>query len=134
MSGSATLKKITTRAKSIYKKGGTWKGAIKKAGAEYRSGKKIGRVVRMKTKKRRKVGSARKRSTTVRRIKRLHSAEGRAIHSLGSVSHHISNAKKILEHEIGKLETQKFVAKKKATKRKISKRIAEKKSRFRKLC
>ena len=38
---SNTLKKITTRAKQIYAKGGTWKGAIKKAGAEYRgSGKR----------------------------------------------------------------------------------------------
>lgn len=87
--------------------------------------------------KKRRVGSVRKKSArkkNVRRIKTLHAAEGRAIRSLGSVSSHLSSAKKLIEHKIGKLETQKFVAKKKTTKRKIAKRIAEAKTQFRKLC
>jgi hypothetical protein len=87
--------------------------------------------------KKRRVGSVKKKAArrkTVRRIKTLHAAEGKAIRSLGSVASHVAHAKKILEHEIGKLETQKFKASKKTAKRKIAKRIAEKKSRFRKLC
>jgi hypothetical protein len=48
---STALKKITTRAKQIYKKGGTWKTAIKKAGAEYRGSHKK----KSAPKKRRKV-------------------------------------------------------------------------------
>jgi hypothetical protein len=91
-----------------------------------------------KTKKRR-VGSTRPkkkaaRKSIIRRVKILHKAEGRAIKALGSVASHVSRAKKILEHEIGKLETRKFVAKKKSVKRKIAKVIAMKKSKFRKLC
>lgn len=35
---NGALTKITTRAKTIYRNGGTWKAAIKKAGAEYRAG------------------------------------------------------------------------------------------------
>lgn len=126
---SNTLKKITARAKQLYKKGGTWRGAIKKAGAEYRGGKKMSG-----TKKRKRAKTPKKRRAVVRRVKRLHKAEGRAIRSLGSVASHVSSAKRILETEIGRLETQKFTAKKKSTKKKIGKRIAEKKSRFRKLC
>jgi hypothetical protein len=88
--------------------------------------------------KRKKVGAApRKKSArkkTVRKIKKLHAAEGRAIRSLGSVASHVSSAKKLLTHEIGKLEAAKFTAAKKVTKRKLAKRIAVKKSQFRKLC
>lgn len=88
--------------------------------------------------KKRRVGSAPRkkaaRKKTVRKIKTLHAAEGRAIRSLGSVASHVSSAKKLLTHEIGKLEAAKFTAAKKVTKRKISKRIAIKKSQFRKLC
>lgn len=36
--GNSALKKITTKAKALYKKGGSWKAAIKKASAAYRSG------------------------------------------------------------------------------------------------
>jgi hypothetical protein len=88
--------------------------------------------------KRKKIGSApRKKSARkkiIRKIKKSHAAEGRAIRSLGSVASHVSSAKKLLTHEIGKLEAAKFTAAKKVTKRKIAKRIAVKKSQFRKLC
>lgn len=99
--------------------------AMKSASKKGKSKKRVGSVRRKKSPARRK---------TVARVKRLHAAEGKAIRSLGSVSSHLSHAKKIIEHEIGKLETQKFKATKKTTKRKISKRIAAKKTQFRKLC
>jgi hypothetical protein len=127
---ASTLRKITARAKKIYKRGGTWKGAIKKAGHEYRSGK-MGKVVRMKT--RRKKATV-KRKRTVKKIRRLHKAEGRAIRSLGTVSHHIAKAKAQLKEQIGWGEAQKFAATKKTSKRKIGKKIAELKSKYRKLC
>jgi hypothetical protein len=67
MSGSTTLKKITNRAKQIRRAhpNTSWISAVKKAGAEYRGGKKT----RSTTKKRKpaakpkRVGSSKKRST-----------------------------------------------------------------------
>lgn len=53
---------------------------------------------------------------------------------MGGVKRVLAHAKKILEHNIGKLETKKFVTKKKSAKKKIAKRITEMKSKFRKLC
>jgi hypothetical protein len=82
---------------------------------------------------RRRVGSV-KRSSTVKRVKRLHAAEGRAIKSLGSVSSHMAMAKHQLKEQIGWGEAQRFAANKKSTKRKIGKRIAALKSKYRKLC
>jgi|ERR1700730_4861095 len=132
MAASAVLIKITSRAKAIRRiHGGSWKAAIKKAGAEYRGGKKLSGARKRKSPAKRKSPSRRR---AVRRIKTLHAAEGRAIHALGSVSSHVSAAKKLLEHKIGREETAKYKAAKKSTKRKISKRIAKLKSQYRKLC
>lgn len=126
------LRAITAKAKKIRKAHPSmkWTSAIKEAS----------RLLKRKSPvKKRRVGSVRKkrpaaRKKIIRRVRSLHKAEGRAIKSLGSVASHMSHAKKIIEHEIGKLETQKFKATKKTTKRKIAKRIALKKSMFRKLC
>lgn len=120
------LKQITTKAKKIYKRGGTWKAAIKKAGAAFRAKKKRAPA------KRRKKAVARKR--IIHRVKKLHSAEGRAIKSLGSVSSHLAAARSQLKEQIGWAEAQKFAANKKSAKRKISKHIARLKTQFRKLC
>jgi len=123
------LRAITTKAKKIRKAHPNmkWTSAIKEAS----------RLLKKAPKKRR-VGSVKKKSakrtSTIKRVKRLHKAEGNAIRSLGSVASHVSSAKRIIENEIGKLETQKFKAVKKSVKKKISKRIAAKKSQFRKLC
>lgn len=75
---ATALKQITTEAKKIFKRGGTWKGAIKKASVKYRKHhkKKIGKVVRM---------TPAKRKRTVKRIRKLHKKEGKAIRALGSV-------------------------------------------------
>lgn len=136
---SNTLSKITTRAKAIRRiHGGTWKAAVKKAGAEYRAGK-ISGTKKKKSKKRRAI---------VKTVKRLHRAEGKAIKRLGGVSstfmaaaigrlstsQHIAHAKEKIAAEIGRAEMSKFKAKTKRTKNKISRRIATLKSRFRKLC
>jgi hypothetical protein len=124
------LRAITAKAKKIRKAHPSmkWTSAIREAS----------RLLKKKSPTRKKrVGSVKKKSVrrkVVKRVKRLHAAEGRAIKSLGSVASHVSHAKKIIEHEIGKLETQKFKATKKLAKKKIAKRIAAKKSQFRKLC
>lgn len=139
--GSTTLKKITARAKHIrHLHGGTWKAAVKKAGAEYRAGKIHG-VKKKKPKK-----AARKKA--VRRVKLLHAAEGKAIQRLRGVrstfqaaaigglttAQHIAHAKEKIAQEIGRAEMAKFRAKTKTAKRKITKRISALKMRFRKLC
>lgn len=137
-----TLKKITARAKHIRKThGGTWKAAIKKAGAEYRAGKIHGvkKTVRKKVAKRRKA---------IRRVKILHAAEGKALRAVRGVrstfqaaaigrlttTQHISHAKEKIAHEIGTAEMSKFKAKTKRAKKKIAKRVTALKQRYRKLC
>lgn len=146
-SGSTTLKKITARAKHIrHTHGGTWKAAVKKAGAEYRAGKIHGV-------KKRKVGTtkaqkAHARKFAIKAVKLMHKSEGQAIQRLRGVrstfqaaaigrlttAQHISHAKEKIAQEIGRAEMAKFRAKTKTAKRKISKRISELKTRFRKLC
>jgi hypothetical protein len=134
---TSTLKKITTRAKEIYKKGGTWKGAIKKAGAEYRSGK-VAKVIHMKRKKRKVSGTLSGQGSSAisgmrkRRIVRKKSVSRRR--TIGTVASHVSKAKKMIADKIGIAETQKFKAPKKMQKRKIAKRISKLKTQFRKLC
>jgi hypothetical protein len=139
---SSALKKITTRAKHIRRiHGGTWKTAIKKAGAEYRAGKIHGV-------KKRIAGKKKSRKKIVRRVKALHAAEGKAIRRLGGVrstfqaaaigglttAQHLAHAKKKIVHDIATAEAHKFTAKTKTAKRKISKRVTALKSKYRKLC
>jgi hypothetical protein len=116
---SAALKKITTKAKKIYKRGGTWRQAIKKAGAEYRSGK-LGKVVRMKTRRR---ATTKKRKRIVKKIRRLHRAEGRAIRSLGTVAGIKSQLKKRLKEKLAKGMLSHYEARTKPQKKRISKRL-----------
>lgn len=123
MAGSA-LRKITTEAKKIYKRGGSWKSAIKKAGAEYRSGK-LGKVVHMKTRRKRATA---KRKRVIKKIHRLHRAEGKAIRKLGSVENATAAAlrnalvKKVKEKLAGELLAR-DLAKTKTEKRRITKQI-----------
>jgi hypothetical protein len=141
---AGALKKITTRAKQIYKKGGTWKTAIKKAGAEYRGAKKKSAP----KKKRRRVGgtlsdSPRPAGYSVGRVKHkkrrrvgatLSDSPRPAGYSIGSVSIHINHAKEILGEKIMAAELRKFKATTKRAKTKIQKTITELKSKYRKLC
>lgn len=101
--------------------------------------------------KRRKVTGTKKksrRSAAVKRVKKLHRAEGKAIKRLGGVqstfmaaaigrlstAQHISHAKEKIKHEIGAAESRKFAAKTKRVKNKIARRIRELKSKYNKLC
>jgi hypothetical protein len=89
--------------------------------------------------KRRRVGAVKKRKaprkkSTIKKIKKYHAAEGRAIKSLGSVAFHVSHAKSQLLEQIGWAEAQKYSAKTKTAKRKIGKKLSALKSKFRKLC
>jgi hypothetical protein len=129
----SALKKITTEAKKIFKKGGSWKAAIKAASAKYRAGKISGPTRKKKAAPKKK---AAKRRAVVRKVKSLHRAEGAAIKKLSgvTVAHHISQAKTKLVNSIASAEARKFTAVKKSAKRKIAKSISALKSKYRKLC
>lgn len=126
---SAALKKITTTAKQLRKKspGMSWQSAIKKAGAMYRG--TVKKTVKKKTVK--KVIAKKAHKPAKKHIVKT----GKIGTGVGhcSVSGLMAQGKKILISDIGKLEAQKFAAKLKRDKNKISKKIAEKKRAFRKL-
>jgi hypothetical protein len=139
---AGALKKITTRAKQIYKKGGTWKTAIKKAGAEYRGEKK-------KTKRRvsgtlsdsprpsgYSIGRVKKKRARRRVSGTLSDGARPATYSIGGLSaaHHIGKAKLKIGEAIARAELRKFQAKKKSLKNKIGKGITALKAKYRKLC
>ena len=140
-SGSSTLKKITTRAKHIRRThGGTWKAAVKKAGAEYRSGKIHGAKKTARKKTARRAPAKRRRisgtlsaggSSGIQGVKTTFLAA--AIGGL-TTAQHIAHAKKRIVNEIAAAEAHKFQAKTKTAKRKIQKRVTALKSRYRKLC
>jgi len=125
----SALTRIIAEAKRIRKRhpGLAWKTAVKQAGAKYRSGKISGSGSRKKVKK------VAKRKKVIRRVKKLHAAEGRAIKSLGSVASHLSAAKKKIESEIGWLEISKFKTSKVSGRKKIQKRINKKKAQYRRI-
>ena len=134
---SATLKKITTRAKQLRKKrpGISWKTAVKSAGLEYRQGKmgktrKARPAKKKKAVKRKRMGSGgqvtRSRTHTDYNRNKVNIA-------VGSVSHHMGAAKKMLLEDIGKKEAQKFAATKKSVRNKIQRGITELKRRYRKV-
>jgi hypothetical protein len=130
------LKKITTRAKQIFKNGGTWKGAIKKASAEYRSGKKsvIGKTKKKRVRKRRaKVGGSKIRRKKIGSIRNNADRvdRKRTQITIGSL---MSEARGKIASSIGAKEQRKFTAKGTRAKRKISKEIAALKVKYRKLC
>lgn len=132
---SNTLKKITTRAKQIYAKGGTWRGAIKKAGAEYRGTKKHRRSTTKKH-RRKKVGIVWPAGVGGNVTKsRSHTDKNRITNNfqIGTISGHLSEAKKMIADKIAAKEVQKFTTKLKRNKRKIQKEISALKKQYRKL-
>lgn len=122
---TTTLKKITTRAKAIYKKGGKWQTAIKKAGAEYRSGK-ISRVKKKrKPAKRKKVGAVKRKAAPRKRVGAAPRKRARpAKRAVGSVASHTSAARRILEEQLAWNLLNISLAKTKMPKRKLQKRSA----------
>lgn len=116
---SSALKVINAEVKRLQKKhpGKSRRTLQKEAGKKYREGK-IGRISRPKKK------IARKRKA-VARIKKLHSAEGRAIKSaLGSVAQTQSHLKKQLHEQLAWTLFSRDQAKTKRAKKKISKRVS----------
>jgi hypothetical protein len=126
----ATWKEYVAQASAIYAKKHGGKSPVghkrkkRKVSSMGASGKKVKHMKRRTSSKRRKA---------IHSLKSAHRREGAAIRRLGSVSHHVGKAKHLLEHEIGILETRKFKAGKKSTKRKIQKRITAAKSKYRRL-
>ena len=113
------LKKITARAKQLDKKGGTWRGAIKKAGAEYRSGKKVGSVRKSKRK-----ASPRKRRRAVSSVSHT-AVSGGVTGSIGSAKTFIRGK---LKDQLSALLLQQALTKGKMKRRALAKKIAKKKS------
>jgi hypothetical protein len=127
------LKQISTEAKKIYAKGGTWKGAIKKASAHYRdkhAGKKSASAKRTRRKK--VVGRVTVSESVVKRT----FPGARVSNNSGVVSSAslISQLKQSYGQRIGTLESKKIFAGTKLEKRKIQKEINEIKAKLRKLC
>ena len=137
---SNALKVINNRVKQLQKKYPNSKRTVlmKTAGAEYRAGKLGGK---------KKKSASRSRSRSVGRIKqRSRKRVGRAVapHKdvmdrkkvdivIGSVSSHISTAKKAIVRDIAKAESRKLLARKAVDRRKIQKKISADKVLLRKL-
>jgi hypothetical protein len=130
------LKQITTRAKQLYKKGGTWKAAIKKAGIEYRKKKKKPHAkkkrmavsgVHHKRRRRARVGSVSK--SHYDRVDRK-----KVDITIGSVSHHKAQAKKAIQQEIMHKAGRRELAIKVNERRKLNRAIAKLKKDYRALC
>lgn len=119
------IKIISAEAKKISRRhpGKSWKECIKEASRKYRAHhhhkkKSIGMA------KRKRRISPKKRSKTVKRIRRLHSAEGRAIRSLGSLAGTKRKLRDALKEKIGREMYKKSAASTKRVKKKIQKRIS----------
>jgi hypothetical protein len=130
------LKKITTRAKQIYKSGGTWMAAIRKSGAEYRTGKISGVRKKKKTtrKKSRSGSKIRRKKIGAIRTNRDRVDRKQTSITIGSVAHHKSQARMGLKHQLEKKAGQRELATRKPLKRKLSKDIAKIKRDIRALC
>jgi hypothetical protein len=127
------LKAITTRAKKIYKAHPSmkWTSAIKEASRQLK-GKSVGTK---KKKTRRKVSGVKKvkRATAVRKVKRLHAAEGKAMRSLGSIATTKRHLKNQIEEKLAWGMLQQHTAKTKRMKRKIGKKLLNYKRELRSL-
>jgi hypothetical protein len=131
------LSKITHRAKQIRKKhpGTSWKGAIKKASAEYRSGR-IGSISSHDRKIRRgkKRRATAKRKRAVARVKRLHRAEGHALSMIGTVSYHKKAIRDGIKRQIERKAGMRELAIKKNQRKKLTRQIAKLRKDYRAHC
>jgi len=133
---TTTLKKITGRAKAIYKKGGTWKGAIKKAGAEYRAGKISGVKKKRKPAKRKRVGAVKRKSAPRKRVgtaPRKRKTPAPRKRAVGSVASHTAAAARLVKEQLAWNLLNISQAKKKVVKRKLQKKSAVLKRKLRAL-
>ena len=126
------LKAITTRAKKIYKAHPSmkWTSAISVASKQLKGKtKSIGKVKRTK----RKTPKKTVRRAAVKRVKRLHAAEGKAMRSLGSIASTKRTLKNQIEEKLAWGMLQQHTAKTKRMKRKIGKKLLNYKRELRSL-
>lgn len=147
MAAGSALKKINARVKHLARLHPNSKRVTlqKQAGAEYRAGK---------------LGGVKKRKSALKKVKKYHRAEGRALKALGrkprrrrvgatlsdgprpssnaigrlTESQHLHHAKEKIGRKIESKYLQIFKAKTKLAKRRLNKQLTELKSRYRKLC
>jgi hypothetical protein len=107
-----------------------WTSAVKEAARQLK-GKSVG----TKRKTRRKVSGVKKvkRATAVRKVKRLHAAEGKAMRSLGSIATTKRHLKNQIEEKLAWGMLQQHTAKTKRMKRKIGKKLLNYKRELRSL-
>lgn len=111
---NGALKKITTRAKAIYKSGGSWAAAIKKSSAEYRGGKKSSPKRKAAPKRRaapRRAATINAKPQRMNKVSGITSAKRRVV----------EDAKKKLANALLKRD----LAKTKRAKRKIGKQVVQ---------
>lgn len=142
MSATSNFKAAVKKAKRLYKTGRykTFADAVK---AAYKK-KKVGSVA----KKNRQTGKTTRIADAKRKAKRpgkRKSASGRTYYErrknrsdvpgtlTGTVSSHVSAAKKLLADRIAHYEKMKFIAQKKSTKRLFAKKISEAKKQYNRL-
>lgn len=127
---SNIISRISKRAKAIRRihPSKKWQDCIKQASREIKSGSP-------KKSPRKKVSGVKSktRKKAVRKLAAAHKREGKIIRSLGSVSSHVSQAKKILKDEIAWNQASILTAKSAKTKRNLRKMVAKKLSLYRKL-
>jgi hypothetical protein len=144
MAAGSALRKINTRVKHLQRlhPGAKRVTLQRQAGAEYRAGK---------------LGGVSKRKKALKKVKKYHRQEGRALKALGrrprrrvgatlsdgprpssygimGFSQHITHAKEKLMQKIEDMYGRIFKAKTKLAKRKLNKKLSELKSKYRKLC
>lgn len=114
----SVLKKLNKRAKELVKKKGiSYKAAQKQAGREMRTGKKVSGVKKKSApKKRRSVGAV--------PVKRKKISLGKVGSAIGTVAHHISQAKAIVSEQLGRKLLRRDQATTKTEKKRIGKDIA----------
>lgn len=113
---SNALAKVRRRAKQLQKNGMPYQKALKQAGAEVRAGKRVSGASRKKAAPKRKRISGTKTSS-----------------SIGTISHHIGQAKSIIKEQLGRKLLQKDMATTKTAKKKIGKDVAALKKKLRAL-
>jgi hypothetical protein len=133
------LKKITARAKQIYKAHPSrkWISCIKQASQEMKKGKKISGVKKKKAapRRKRKSGSKiRRKKVGAIRTNRDGVDRKRVNVTIGSVSHHKSLAKKGIKDQIANKAGRRELVIKVRERRKLTKQIAKLKKDYRALC
>jgi hypothetical protein len=119
---ASVLKKLNRRAKELVaKKGISYKAAQKQAGREMRGGKVSG--VKKKAAKRSKKSVVRKRAVGSVRAK-----------AVGTVSHHLGEAKKLIRERLASALLRRDMATTKVSRRKAAKDIAALKKQYKALC